>query len=261
MMLPSRLATNLLQGWIVYLFGGIMTDNVFIKAGAVIITIAGVLGIGYPVAKYATDFEAAKAEIQNLRGQVASLHEVLSKVQLGERGLKGEKGDPGEAGMRGPKGEKGDTGPKGDPASSSPMASVDLAELQVLVDKSVEDRLAKLPGVAITSNVGDAGIANALKVFETSACIQADSVRKLDVLTLRPGNEFCNKSGKLLFRVSEIETSHPKKKIEFSTPGVGNGSCYLEQTCTFDEFGGRIYVYERFGEDDQGPIALLRYSK
>ncbi|MGB3415777.1 MAG: hypothetical protein WBA36_03825 [Mesorhizobium sp.] len=60
-----------------------MSDNFFNKASAIVLTAAGVLGVGYGVAKYVTDFEAAKGEIQNLRGQIAQLHEVLSKVQFG----------------------------------------------------------------------------------------------------------------------------------------------------------------------------------
>lgn len=60
-----------------------MSDSFFNKASAIVLTAAGVLGVGYGVAKYVTDFEAAKGEIQNLRGQIAQLHEVLSKVQFG----------------------------------------------------------------------------------------------------------------------------------------------------------------------------------
>jgi hypothetical protein len=60
-----------------------VADNIFGKASALILTGAGVLGISYGIAKYVTDFEAAKGEIQNLRGQIAQLHEVLSKAQFG----------------------------------------------------------------------------------------------------------------------------------------------------------------------------------
>jgi hypothetical protein len=60
-----------------------MNDGFFNKASAIVLTAAGVLGVGYGIAKYVTDFEAAKGEIQNLRGQIAQLHEVLSKVQFG----------------------------------------------------------------------------------------------------------------------------------------------------------------------------------
>lgn len=61
-----------------------MNDSIFVKAGAVILTAAGVLGVAYGIAKYVTDFEAAKAEIQHLRGQIAQLHEVLAKAQFGQ---------------------------------------------------------------------------------------------------------------------------------------------------------------------------------
>lgn len=63
-----------------------MNDSIFVKAGAVILTGAGVLGVAYGIAKYVTDFEAAKAEIQNLRGQIAQLHEVLAKAEFGQDG-------------------------------------------------------------------------------------------------------------------------------------------------------------------------------
>jgi hypothetical protein len=60
-----------------------VAENIFGKASALILAGAGVLGISYGIAKYVTDFEAAKGEIQNLRGQIAQLHEVLAKAQFG----------------------------------------------------------------------------------------------------------------------------------------------------------------------------------
>jgi hypothetical protein len=60
-----------------------MNDSFYTKAAAIVLTAAGVLGVAYGIAKYVTDFEAAKSEIQNLRGQIAQLHEVLSKAQFG----------------------------------------------------------------------------------------------------------------------------------------------------------------------------------
>jgi hypothetical protein len=238
-----------------------MTENIFVKAGAVVVTIAGVLGIGYTVAKYATDFDAAKAEIQNLRGQIEQLHEVLSKTQFGERGPKGEKGDPGQPGERGDKGDIGPRGLKGDVGSASASASVDIDELKVLVDQAVAEKLAAMPLSTNAASPGAAQISQSLKLFDTSTCIQIDTIRNLEVLTLRPGNEFCNNSGKLLFRVAEIETPRNNKRIMFSTPGKGSGSCDLEETCRLREVGGRVYIYERFAEDDQGPIALLRFTQ
>lgn len=51
------------------------------KAGAVVLSGAAVLGVAYGIAKYVNDFENAKAEIQNLRGQIAQLQDILSKTQ------------------------------------------------------------------------------------------------------------------------------------------------------------------------------------
>lgn len=60
-----------------------MSDSIFTRASAIVLSAAGVLGLGYGIAKYVTDFEAAKNEIQNLRGQIAQLHEVMAKMQFG----------------------------------------------------------------------------------------------------------------------------------------------------------------------------------
>ena len=55
--------------------------NLLSKAGALVLTGAAILGVAYGMAKYVNDFENAKAEIQNLRGQITQLHEVLAKTQ------------------------------------------------------------------------------------------------------------------------------------------------------------------------------------
>lgn len=58
-----------------------MKMDFFTKAAALLMTAAGVLGVAYGIAKYVNEFENAKAEIQNLRGQITQLHEVLAKGQ------------------------------------------------------------------------------------------------------------------------------------------------------------------------------------
>lgn len=60
-----------------------MKMDFFTKAAALLMTAAGVLGVAYGIAKYVNEFENAKAEIQNLRGQITQLHEVLAKGQVG----------------------------------------------------------------------------------------------------------------------------------------------------------------------------------
>ncbi|MGB3391414.1 MAG: hypothetical protein WBA88_25945 [Pseudaminobacter sp.] len=51
------------------------------KAGALVLTGAAILGVAYGIAKYVNDFENAKAEIQNLRGQIAQLQDILARTQ------------------------------------------------------------------------------------------------------------------------------------------------------------------------------------
>lgn len=60
-----------------------MAETFLSKAGAVVLSGAAILGVAYGVAKYVADFEAAKTEIQNLRGQITQLHELLAKGQGG----------------------------------------------------------------------------------------------------------------------------------------------------------------------------------
>ena len=60
-----------------------MADSFLSKAGALILSGAALLGVAYGGAKYVADFEAAKAEIQSLRGQIVQLQELLTKAQTG----------------------------------------------------------------------------------------------------------------------------------------------------------------------------------
>ena len=65
--------------------------NLLSKAGAVVLSGAAVIGVAYGMAKYVNDFENAKAEIQNLRGQITQLHEVLAKTQSNNEGARIER--------------------------------------------------------------------------------------------------------------------------------------------------------------------------
>ena len=60
-----------------------MADSFLSKAGALILSGAALLGVAYGGAKYVADFEAAKAEIQSLRGQIVQLQDLLTKAQTG----------------------------------------------------------------------------------------------------------------------------------------------------------------------------------
>lgn len=60
-----------------------MTESYLSKAGALILSGAALLGVAYGGAKYVADFEAAKSEIENLRGQITQLQDLLTKAQTG----------------------------------------------------------------------------------------------------------------------------------------------------------------------------------
>lgn len=60
-----------------------MVETYLSRAGAIVLSGAALLGVAYGIAKYVADFEAAKAEIQSLRGQIVQLQELLTKAQSG----------------------------------------------------------------------------------------------------------------------------------------------------------------------------------
>ncbi|MBV2183571.1 MAG: collagen-like protein [Rhizobium sp.] len=233
-----------------------MTDNIFVKAMAGVVTVAAVLGIGYTVAKYATDFEAAKAEIQNLRGQITQLHEVLGKAQFGGEGPRGPKGDPGEPGPqgpRGPQGERGEPGPPGLPGSGGEGMSAEA--VRQLVIQTVQQQMAALPAAsAAAAPVALPGT----DIFNSTGCIPVASLQNLQVLTLRAGQEFCDRDGAFL---AQIEKFGGDGGFLTMRPGQGKHWCYLGNTCTLYWLSSKQYVYERTGEDENGKVALLRLKK
>ena len=60
-----------------------MAETYLSRAGAIVLSGAALLGVAYGIAKYVADFEAAKAEIQSLRGQIVQLQDLLTKAQSG----------------------------------------------------------------------------------------------------------------------------------------------------------------------------------
>ena len=233
-----------------------MTENIFVKAMAGVVTVATVLGIGYTVAKYATDFEAAKAEIQNLRGQITQLHEVLGKAQFGGEGPRGPKGDPGEPGPqgpRGPQGERGEQGPPGVPGSGGEGMSAEA--VRQLVIQTVQQQMAALPAAsAAAAPVALPGT----DIFNSTGCIPVSSLQNLQVLTLRVGQEFCDRDGALLARIEKFDLY---EAFKMNLPGKGADWCKLNKSCTLRWLGSKEFVYERVGEDEKGMVALLRLKK
>lgn len=233
-----------------------MTESYIYKAAAGVLTVASVLGIGYTVAKYATDFEAAKAEIQNLRGQVTQLQDILQKTQTaastGARGPKGDKGDQGDTGPQGPRGEQG---PKGEPGPAGPQGgsggTAITAELKQLIEREIASRLSN------AATVAPAGSLPADIVADASGCIPMESLRGAEIISLREGMEFCAPDGRVLARITSISGGGT---VNFSSPGRGSWSCGYERKCTFQDLG-ITYIYERRSSDGDGRVAFLRRSQ
>jgi hypothetical protein len=192
----------------------------------------------------------ADKEINRLSKQIESLSSQVQSQVSAKGGLQGPKGDQGDAGPQGPKGERGPQGEQG------PAAQVDVSQFRPLVDQLVSQKFASMPqsAPAMTAQT----IAAVPDIFNSSSCIPIDTIRNLDVLTLRSGNEFCDKTGRLLFRVSKIGENDGL--VSFANPGNGNGYCSFEETCKFSDIG-KTFVYERRGHDDNGEIALFRIKR
>lgn len=239
-----------------------MTEHVWLKivgiAGTIIPVGGALIGLGIYVGNLTNQIEASRSEVQVLKGQVSQLQDILQRTQSaagsaarGPQGPKGEPGDAGPQGMRGERGPQGEQGPVG-PASAA-SAGGGLTEQQVR--QIIQQQLASSP----SSPAGAVNVTlNGQDVFNASGCIPIDSIRGLDVLTLRSGNEFCDRTGRVIFRVTEIRQSDGR--IYFMTPGKGSGSCFIDKKCTFDDLG-KTFVYERRGSDDNGAIALFRITK
>jgi len=228
--------------------------------GAVIAVVGPTFGVGQYVSDIKHEMDASKSEVAQLKGQVTQLQDILQKTQAAAgaaaRGPKGDKGDPGEPGPQGSRGERGlqgEPGPMGPPGQS---AGGDLSEQQV---RQIALQIFQQQPRTTPSNGGSINVTlEGTDVFKASGCIPVDNIRNLDVLTLRAGNEFCDKTGRLLFRVTSIRERDGR--IFFSNPGQRDGSCGFEDTCNFSDIG-KTFVYERKGVDDIGSVALFRIKK
>lgn len=212
-----------------------------------IASLAGLLagGIWYATGLQ-NQLEAAQREITDLRTRLETVSTANSAV-----GPRGPKGDPGEPGSQGPRGERGPQGEMGPVGPAGPAGSASgLTEQQVR--QIIQQQIASTPAgsggtVQLTLDEAD--------VFNASGCISVDSIKNLDVLTLREGQEFCERSGRLLARVNKFKING---YFVITRPGDNDDSCSVETTCRMRWLGGKKYTYERVGEDDRGQVALLR---
>lgn len=124
-----------------------------------------------------------------------------------------------------------------------------------LVVQTVQQQILALPAASATASPVALPGAD---VFNSTGCIPVVSVLNLQIMTLRVGQEFCDRDGALLAR---IERFTDNGKIWTTLPGRGTDTCVLNKTCTLRGLGSKDFVYERFGEDEEGPVALLRLKK
>lgn len=222
-------------------FGGILTALAAVAGGAIVVN------------SYREKVDQAQVAVELLTKQVADLQSTINRLATtpdGKPGPQGPKGDPGDPGPQGPRGERGLQGEQG------PAGQLDLSQVRPVIEQLVSQKLASIPQPSSTSAAQ--AVASTADIFSSASCIPIDAIRNLDVWTLRPNNEFCDKTGRLLFRVSRIRESDGR--IFFANPGQGTGNCTFEQTCSFSEIG-KTFVYERRGHDDDGEIALFRIKK
>jgi hypothetical protein len=217
-----------------------------------IIGFGAILAVGIPtfvVGQYVSDLrhdmESSKAEVEHLKGQISQLQDILEKAQT--TSASGSRGPKGDQGPVGPQGERGPEGPKGEPGTP-----VDVAQLSSTIEKLLSGKLANLPQTArlnTSSSIISTG------AFDTENCIAAEKLKGAETITLRAGNEVCDATGRVLFKVKEINRYG---RVTFVNPGERDGWCEPDKNC---DINGDKYVYEREGSDDHGPVAMFRLSR
>jgi hypothetical protein len=96
---------------------------------------------------------------------------------------------------------------------------------------------------------------NGADIFNAAGCIPVSSIKDLPVLTLRSGQEFCERDGRLVARIGKFQNGG---KFFVTQPCEFDDACSLESSCRMDWLGGKVFIYERLGDDDRGAVALLR---
>lgn len=227
--------------------------KIFAGAGALIAVGVPIFAGGQYVSDLKHDMESSKVEVAQLKGQVTQLQDILQKVQsVTAASLKGPKGDKGDQGDAGPQGPRGERGLQGEPGPSGPSSSVQQADIEKIVAPLISEYASRLQNGTAKSYsppIPDA--------FNGSNCILVDSIKNDNVLYVREKQEFCKKDGSLVATVYKMSDSG---EFSVNVPGHGYWYCTLHDSCDISWLGKR-FIYERFGEDDKGPVALLRLAQ
>lgn len=224
-----------------YVFGG----------GAILALVTPFFIGGQYVSDLRHEIDASKGEIQNLRGQVVQLQEILkasqSSASSGTRGLQGPKGEKGDQGDVGPQGPRGERGPPGEPGNGP-----DAEYLRRVIDEVVAQRIkgipAQLPVKAVPSSSPPSS--------DTSKCLLDSETRNSDLLVVKKGVEICDGSGRLLTRVDGLKLNN-SGWVHFFNPDGGSWYCVPGNRCQFKWDNKRSFVVERTsGEGDRATIYL-----
>lgn len=221
-------------------------------AGGLITLVGAVAGLTAYCVSLQFNLNQANREIERLDKQVEVL---ATKASSGMPGPKGDIGPQGPEGPQGPRGFRGEPGPMGPPGAAG-SGSAGLSESQVR--QLIQQALSSLPA---PSTGGGGGITVSLggeDVFNSAGCILVPELRSLQVLTLRAGQEFCEADGRLVARITGMSDSG---LLNYQEPGLGVGRCSVNSGCTLRWLGSRRYVYERFGRDERGGVAMLRVAR
>ncbi|NML73573.1 hypothetical protein HHL25_05470 [Rhizobium sp. S-51] len=214
-----------------------------------IVSLAGLLagGIWYATGLQ-NQLDAAQREITELRTKL----ETVSKPSgiVGPPGPKGDPGPEGPPGPQGPRGYQGDVGPMG-PAGSG-AGGLSESQVRQLIQQAIQ-------GLPAPSTSGGISVSlDGEDVFDSSGCIPVSGIKSLTTLKLRAGQEFCEADGRLVGTVSQFFS---KGGFAVKRPGEPSDNCSLGNRCKFRWLGSKTYIYERVGEDDKGPVALLRLAE
>lgn len=237
-----------------------MTESLIGKSLINVATFVGLavplVGLGMYVNNLTNQIDTSKVEVAALKAKVEQLQGLLQQTQAGtlagQRGPKGDKGDTGDQGPRGERGLQGETGPMGPAGTGGGMTE---AQVRQLVQQLIQQN-----GSATPTTGGKVQIAvdDGADVFNSSGCVALSTVKSRELLVLRKGQEFCDSDGRLVAHVKTFESSG---YISMARPGELPDACSVGRTCKLRWLGGQQYVYERLGEDEKGPIALLRIKK
>ncbi|MGV1867952.1 MULTISPECIES: hypothetical protein [unclassified Rhizobium] len=225
-----------------------------------IASLAGLLagGIWYATGLQ-NQLESAQREITELRTKLEKVS--TSEASVGPRGPagpmgpKGDVGDPGPQGPRGLLGPQGETGPSGN--SSSTMSE---AAIKDVVNTLVAQKLAAMPQVPSSSSGGSANASIASNPFDTTDCVPWESIKSMQVLTLKKNDTVCAADGRLMGTVVALaKAGFDGSFIQTTAPGDRDkASCRLNETCRLPMLNNQSYVFERAALDAKPPVAMFR---